>query len=164
MKTKKALKHDEVVMTPKPNHPELSVANLYELFKEDAVVMAHLPDMGKKKCPKDYLWRVLATLRPEWTQKVIDEAERQREEDRIKGPEKDNKVEWDPEFLLALAQVQQEKEGKFLNIFIQTGFIHVAKTGKVRKTVHIDVSKRQPAAKKRTYAVAFRPEQDTAFN
>ena len=90
-------------MAPTPNHPELSVTNLYELFKEDVEVMAHLPDMGKKKCPKDFLWRVLSTLRPEWTKKVLADAERQREEDRIQGPEKANKVDWDPDFLAALA-------------------------------------------------------------
>ena len=55
-KKKKALKTEDVVLAPIPNYPELSVDKLYAIFNEDAEVMSYLPDMGKKKCPKDYLW------------------------------------------------------------------------------------------------------------
>ena len=40
----------------------------------------------------------------------------------------------------------------------------LVKKKKIRKTVHIDVSKRKPAKKKRTYEVAFKPNDDPLFN
>ena len=74
--------------------------------------MSYLPDMGKKKCPKDFLWHTLVTLRPTWTKQVLVDAENAREEDRIKGPEVANKLVFDPEFLEALALIQGDSEGK----------------------------------------------------
>ena len=50
----------------------------------------YLPEMGKKKCPKDFLWKVLVTLRPTWTERALADAERQREEDRVANPDKPN--------------------------------------------------------------------------
>ena len=76
MKKKKAFKHDEVTQAAIPNFPELSVTKLYELFANDREVMAYLPDMSKKKCPKDFVWRILVTLRPSWTERVLADAER----------------------------------------------------------------------------------------
>ena len=80
----KVLKIDDVVLASVPNFPELGVLKLYEIFKNDAEVMAYLP-LKAAKCNKEFLWRILKTLRPQWTDKVLEDAVQRRENDLAQG-------------------------------------------------------------------------------
>ena len=68
-----------------PRHPELSVARLYKLIKEDVALLRYLPDPPEAKanvffnesnykCSKKFLWLVIATLRPDFASTLLNDA------------------------------------------------------------------------------------------
>ena len=81
-----ALKSEDIASVPVPHFPELSVDKLYSIFSVDEEVMKYLP-VEKKKAPKTFVWRVLSTLRPDWVQKVLEDAVKKRQEDLDLKPE-----------------------------------------------------------------------------
>ena len=51
----------------------------------------------------------MSTLRPQWSQKVLDDAVKKRQDDLEVAPELKNKFEFDATFLEALDRVQKEE-------------------------------------------------------
>ena len=63
-----------------PRYNELSVLSMFPKFKNDARVMKYIPDrLPKGRLPdRDYFFNILNTLYPEFTQKLISEAGKNR--------------------------------------------------------------------------------------
>ena len=86
-RTKKGLKHLEVDEIRTPNYPELGVSSVYEAIKSDVALLEYLPDpprsvdgvARKYMCDKKFFWTVIATLRPTFYSRVIDQAKTNRE-------------------------------------------------------------------------------------
>ncbi len=77
---KKLLEKDNVRECNVPHYPEISVARLYEHYKNDEKVAIYLPDkMAKGKVPcRNYFFGVLNTIRPEHVKQIIEHARKQR--------------------------------------------------------------------------------------
>ena len=63
-----------------PHYEELSVKNLYPQFAEDDLLRRYFPDeypQGKGP-PREYFFNVLHTLYPEFLQRILDHAHKQR--------------------------------------------------------------------------------------
>ena len=61
-----------------PRYAELTVTTLYRLCRDDVQVMAHLPDWDlsnrKQQPEKEFVWKVISTLRPEFARKLLERA------------------------------------------------------------------------------------------
>ena len=65
---KQLLRKSEVQYVQVPHYDELSVKNIYPMFKNDKQFMSYFPDkypMGKS-APRQYFFNVLNTLQPEY--------------------------------------------------------------------------------------------------
>ena len=73
---KKLFKLSEVSFIQVPRNDELSVTNLYPKFKLDPQIMMYLPDrLPKGRLPdRDYLFNIVNTLYPDYTQALIRQA------------------------------------------------------------------------------------------
>ncbi len=58
---------NQVVVMEVPAYAEFTVAKAYEMFANDAVVMAHLPDPDTQSRPvnREFVWNVICSLRSE---------------------------------------------------------------------------------------------------
>ena len=77
---KKLFKLAEVKWINPPKYDEISVANLYPKFKDDAKVAVYLPTkLAKGKLPdRAYFFNVLNTVHPNHVKKMVDYANEQR--------------------------------------------------------------------------------------
>jgi hypothetical protein len=149
-----------------PRYAELTVSTLYRLCAEDLQVMAHLPDwdrLNRKQQPeKEFVWKIISTLRPEFARKLLERAYQQREEARLESLAGKNIIEICPRFLKMLADTQLTR-GKLAIVFLTLILLVVTKPGK--STCLIDISKRKApvASRKRAYNVDSRIEDDDDF-
>ena len=72
---KSAVKQIEV-----PHYEEISVKALYPELKKDAEMMSYLPDKypAGKAPPREYFFNILNTIHPEYLEKVMQHASKQR--------------------------------------------------------------------------------------
>ncbi len=74
---KKALKQTSVHSIVVPHYEELSVKNLYHDAMKDDLVKDYLPELehNSNRFPeRDFFFRILGTLRPQYLKKIIDDA------------------------------------------------------------------------------------------
>ena len=84
---KKLLALNQVSWITMPRYDELSVVNLYPKFKNDPKVMIYLPDrLPKGRLPdKEYLFNVIHTFYPEYTQALIRHANDNRHSAQLRS-------------------------------------------------------------------------------
>ena len=77
---KALLKKGEVQHVQVPHYEELSVRNIYPMFKKDAHFQQYFPDKyPKDKGPnREYFFNLLATLYPEYLKGCMDHAAQKR--------------------------------------------------------------------------------------
>ena len=88
---KKVLLKKDVPVLSAPKWPELATAEIWAKLQNDALVMSYFPrehKPGQKLPDRNFLWRVLFTLRGDWCEDLILEAHRLRAE---KAPSRDPK-------------------------------------------------------------------------
>ena len=80
---KQVLKQDEVRRTETPSFNEITVKKLYELVSGDLQVMSYLPTWKgfkpRHQPEKDFVWSIIATLRPEFAYSLVQSATTQRD-------------------------------------------------------------------------------------
>ena len=77
---KQLLRKPDMTFVQVPHYDELSVRNIYPMFKKDAKFQSFFPDKYPKDKgpPRTYFFNVLATLYPEYLKECMDHAARQR--------------------------------------------------------------------------------------
>ena len=87
------------------------------MLKKDKVLLKYLPDEPELpadsmdtgasivyRCDKKFFWVVLHTLRPDWTNKLIRESVRQRNEHALANAKKENNIQILPTFVPGLME------------------------------------------------------------
>lgn len=95
-----------------PRYKELGLKSVWSYIKSIPEYAVYFPNLGSNELPqRDFMWNVLATVNPESTEKLIQDARNKRAVES--DEDKNNLVHIAPDLMAEIEQVASQKVGYF---------------------------------------------------